>query len=159
MLKNKIGLIILVLLMVSGCSVLPFKVGIDDGNFRFENFKDDRGAEQVFIGLMCHKKRLIGWELSKQYLAGEHNLWILVSTNRKGIINSNKETILHLKVDLAERGNYILKNKNISENEMSVWIEDVDTHQIVSPLMKAVLKSPLNNNYEKKKNMCETGTI
>jgi hypothetical protein len=157
--KNLKWLLILAVSVTSlGCSVLPIKAEVKENHFRFENFKRDKGPKREFIHLMCFHKKPILWAEPKQYLSGEHNLWVKARISERGIPNSRKEAFVNFKVNLAAGTSYML-NRKIEGNKITLWIQEVDTGLGVSEIIVADLKQPKITEYNLRKTQCESSSV
>jgi hypothetical protein len=157
--KNSQSLLILIIsVTLLGCSVLPIKVGIKDNHFRFQNFKKEKSSTLEYIHLMCFHKKETGWIESKQYLSGEHNLWVKASISKRFIPSSNKEAFVNFKVNLDSDKSYIL-NRKLAEGNISIWIQELDTGLRISDVLVAPLKQPLLIERNLRRAQCESVTI
>jgi hypothetical protein len=157
--RNLKLILILVLSVTSlGCGVLPIKSEVKNNNFRLENFKRDKGSELEYVHLMCFQKKPTTWAQPKQYLSGEHDLWVKASISYRNIPNSTKEAFVHLKVKLEPNKNYML-NRKVVDDKISIWIQEVETGLGVSEVMLAELKRPLLIERNLRKTQCEAGSI
>ncbi|WP_448547066.1 hypothetical protein [Thalassotalea fusca] len=143
---------------ISGCSVLPIKSEIRENYFRFENFKRDDRTNLEYINLMCYRKKPIGWAEPKQYVNGEHNLWVKASVAKRGVVNSKKETVVNFNLTLDAGKSYKL-NRKIKDNQIALWIEESDTGAIVSEVINSELKLPPLIDDALRKKQCLAGTI
>lgn len=144
--------------IISGCSVLPLKSSIDEGHFRFQNFINDTGSDSEYIHLMCHKERPIGWNQSKDYLAGEHNLWIKAAIAKRDFENSRREAFVNFDV-VFEAGNTYMLNRKVDEKQISIWIQNAETGVVVSDVKVAKLELPKLVEKRLRREQCESGTI
>ncbi|WP_206483873.1 hypothetical protein [Thalassotalea sp. G2M2-11] len=157
--KNLKLLSILAICVTSlGCSVLPVKVGVKENNFRFENFKRVNGSDSEYVHLMCHQKKPTSWAQPKQYLSGEHDLWVKASTSNRHIPNSTREAFVNFKVKLEPNKNYML-NRKVVDDKISIWIQEVDTGLGVSEVLVTQLRQPLLIERNLRKTQCESGSI
>jgi hypothetical protein len=157
--KNLTWFLLLAVSITSlGCSVFPIKATVKENHFRFENFKRDKGPTREFIHLMCFRKKPIGWAEPTQYLGGEHDLWVKARISKRGTLNSRKEAFVNFKVNLAPGKSYML-NRKIEDDQITLWIQEVDTGLGVSEIIIADLKRPkiIENNLRKQQ--CESGSI
>lgn len=141
-----------------GCSTLPFKTEIKDNHFRFENFKRDRSSKLEYVHLMCFHKKPVAWAEPKQYLSGEHDLWVKASISESNIPNSTKEAFVNFKVKLESNKSYML-NRKIVDDKISIWIQEVDTGIGVSEVLTSDLKNPLIIDDFLRKRQCESGSV
>ena len=148
----------IIILIVSGCSVLPLSSSIDEGHFRFRNFINDTSINTEYIHLMCHKKRPIGWTQSKHYLGGEHDLWVRAIVSKTDIQNSRREAFVNFEVELAPGNTYVL-NRKVDEKRISIWIQNAETGVVVSDVKVAKLKLPKLVEKRLRREQCESGTI
>lgn len=144
--------------IISGCTLLPIKAQIKEEHFRFENFKRDKGRQLEYVHLMCFKNKPITWTQPKQYTVGEHELWVKARVLRRDIPNNKREAFAHFKVNFEAGKSYML-NRKIDEDNISIWIQEVDTGIGVSDVVVAELKTPLIEEYNLRKQQCESGTI
>ena len=144
--------------IVSGCSVLPLSSSIDEGHFRFQNFINDTSRNTEYIHLMCHQKRHVGGNQSKEYLGGEHNLWVKAVVAKTDIQNSRREAFINFEVDL-EAGNTYMLNRKVDEKQISIWIQNAETGVVVSDVKVAKLELPKLVEKRLRREQCESGTI
>jgi len=157
--KNLNWLLILALSVASlGCSVFPIKAVVKDNHFRLENFKRDKGPKREFIYLMCFHKKPIRWAEPKQYLSGEHDLWVKARISKRGVPLSRKEAFVNFKVNLESGKSYML-NREIEGKRIKLWIQEVETGLGVSETLYADLKRPKITEYNLRKKQCESGSI
>lgn len=156
--KNiKVLLILALGTSIWGCSTFPFEKTIKDGYFKFTNLHEGRGSNSQTVYLMCWKNRPTLWSEPKQYLAGEHDLWI------KAVIHSRmdgmKEAYANFKTNLSGNKSYRL-NKKIEDNKISIWIEDVASGSLASEVLVRDLKLPpvVEDNYLQI-NRCKEGSV
>jgi hypothetical protein len=144
--------------MFAGCNVFPLKAEVQEGKFRFENFKRDKGSDLEYVNLMCFHNKPTSWSEPKQYEAGEHNLWVRASLSRDGVENSTREAIVNFKVDLDADKSYMLNRKREGE-KIQLWIQEVNSTNILSNVIEAELKRPLIIEYGLRKEQCEAGSV
>ncbi len=157
--KNLKLLLISALSVVSiGCSTLPLKAEIKENHFRFENFKRDKSSKLEYVHLMCFHKKPTTWAEPKQYLSGEHNLWVKASVSKRGIPSSTKEAFVNFKVKLESDKSYML-NRKIVDDKISLWIQEVDTGLGVSDVITADLENPLIIDDFLRKRQCKSGSV
>ena len=140
------------------CSTLPLKAEIKENHFRFENFKRDKSSKLEYAHLMCFHKKPISWTEPKQYLSGEHDLWVKASISERDIPNSTKEAFVNFKVKLESNKSYML-NRKIVDNKISLWIQEVDTGIGVSKVLTSDLNNPLIIDDFLRKRQCKSGSV
>ena len=141
-----------------GCSVFPIKAVVKENHFRFENFKRDQGPKKEYVYLMCYRNKVTGWAEPKQYLSGEHDLWVKAHISKRGTPNSKKEAIVKFTVNLAAGKSYML-NRLIEGDKIKLWMQDVDTGLGVSETKIVDLKRPKITAYNLRKKQCESGSV
>lgn len=142
----------------TGFSLLPFESEIKEGHFRFENFKQTKGPQQEYVHLMCYAKKPTSWAQPKQYLAGEHQLWVKADISRRGVPASNKHAFAQFNVELQEGKSYML-NRKIDGEKIAMWIQEVETGIGVSDIVVADLNQPLLEEWQLRRDQCREGTI
>lgn len=140
------------------CSTLPLKTEIKENHFRFENFKSDKASELEYIHLMCFRKKPTKWAEPKQYLSGEHDLWVKASVSERDVLNSSKEAVVNFKVKLESGKSYVL-NRKIVDDKISIWIQEIDTGVKVSNVITTNLETPLIFDDLLRKRQCKSGSI
>ena len=143
---------------ISGCSILPFKTEIKENHFRFENFRQEDGTKRESIRLLCYKQSPSAWFEPRQYIAGEHVLWVKASTKKQAVVNSTREAYVKFVVDLLPNKSYML-NRKVVEDDISIWVQDVSSGEVVSKVEVSQLKRPLLMEELRVKQMCESSTI
>lgn len=158
MYKFNLTSILLLCLPLTGCGILPFDTAIKENHFRIENFKRDVSYDLEYVFLMCSHQKPTDWQNPKQFLSGEHNLWVKVETMRRNVPQSTRVAIVNFEVDLKPNKNYML-NRKIVDHEAVVWIQEVDTGLIVSKLLRADLDVPLLNAEQVNRKQCKTSSV
>lgn len=158
MFKLKIFILILAAFTVTSCSVFSSEITIQENHFRFENFKRDRSSLLESVYLMCHLKRPSTWTQARQYVSGEHNLWVKVKTYESDKPNSLKIAYANFKVNLKSGGNYML-NRVMKDDKISVWIQEVDSGTKVSSIKTVDMKYPRFDEKHASKSRCRSGTV
>ena len=157
--KNLKLLLISTLSVVSlGCSVLPIKAEVKENHFRLENFKRDKSSQLEYVHLMCFHKKPTTWAEPKQYLSGEHDVWVKASISNRNIPNSTKEAFVNFKVKLESNKSYML-NRKIADDKISLWIQEVDTGLGVSDVVTSDLENPLIIDEFLRKRQCKSGSV
>lgn len=141
-----------------GCSTVPLEAEIKENHFRFENFRRDKNSKLEYVHLMCFRKKTTTWTEPKQYLSGEHDLWVKASVSERGIPSSTKEAFVNFKVTLEPGKSYML-NRKIVDDTISIWIQEVDTGIKVSEVLTSDLKIPLINDDSLRRRQCELGSV
>lgn len=146
---------ILVLGLLASCSQLP--VVVKDNHYRFENFRTNDKDPEEFVILMCFRKKPTSWSEPKQFLSGKQNLWL------RAIIKGNanqylpKEAVANFNVTLDAGKNY-MANREIQQNNISLWIQEVESGVIVSDIITKELVYPtFKGNLRKKQ--CKTSSV
>ncbi|QJR79745.1 hypothetical protein CA267_002510 [Alteromonas pelagimontana] len=152
-----LGILILSLTTFS-CSVLPLSSEIEKDHFRFENFKRDKGPTIELVHLMCFHQQPTGWTEPKQFQSGPQNLWVKANISQRGIPNSTKEAYANFKVDLDPGKSYML-NRTVEGDQISIWIQEVDSGLQVSKVSKSQLKQPLLVDNYLRRQQCEQGSV
>lgn len=139
----------------TGCS--SFSPEIADNNFRFENFRRLQNYDVELVYLMCENKRPTSWTSPKELTSGEHDLWVKARFGDSEAMNQAKEAVVNFKVSLNEGKAYML-NRKISDDTVSLWIQESQTGLVVSEVKTAKLALPpfVGNLREKQ---CKSGTV
>lgn len=140
------------------CTAVPFKASVKEDHFRFENFKRTKGTNIEYVNLMCFHKKPTTWSEPKQYLGGEHNLWVQASFSKRNIPNSTKVAFVNFKVDLEPNKSYML-NRKTEDDKVSIWIQEVDTGISVSDVVTTDLRNPYVIDEPKRRKQCKTSTV
>lgn len=151
-------LLVCLSVMVGSCSQLPIKTQIKEGNFRLENFRAEKGTQLDLVYLMCFYKRPTGWAEPKQYLAGEHDLWVKASIEERGLVQNVKEAVVHFKVKLGPGKSYML-NREVKDDKISIWIQESETAVKVSTVVVTDLKQPLLVEDNLRRTQCRQGSV
>jgi hypothetical protein len=147
--------VVFVVVFLIGCSQMP--VVVKDNYFRFENFKRDVGQPQEYVYLMCLRKRPTYWSEPKQFLSGEHELWIKAIIRGKDTYNTEREAVANFKVTLDGGTSYMV-NRKLQDDNISLWIQEVDTGLVVSNVITQELIIPRSFGSLRKK-QCASSTI
>ena len=153
-----LNLILLLIMSTFLFGFLPIKTTIKADHFRFENFKRDKSVNQEFVHLMCFEKKPTSWAQPKQYPAGKHLLWVKALTYRQGVPASEKNAFAKFEVQLEAGKSYML-NRKIEGEQISIWIQEVETGNKVSTIEVTELKRPLLEEYQLRKDQCRLGSI
>jgi len=129
----KIGVLILLSSAILSCSNMQISKDIDEDKFRFQNFQVLSGPVLESVSLLCYRKKITDWHGARQYEAGEHTLLV------KAEIKFERQAYVTFNVKLNAGHNYIL-NRTIENEEISIWIEDIDSGMKVSTIETAQLK-------------------
>ncbi len=152
----------ILLLCLSGalisCSHFPVKTQVKENHFRLENFTAERGTKSEQVYLMCFHKRPTEWSAPKQYLAGEHQLWVKASIEDRGLGQDVKEAFVQFKVKLDAGKSYML-NRSIEDDLISLWIQETDTGVKASDVIVTQLKQPLLIEENLRKTQCREGSV
>lgn len=141
-----------------GCSSLPITTEIKEDHFRFENFKRDIGPNLEYVHLMCFHKKPVGWAEPKQYPSGKQNLWVKARVLHEDFLNSEKEAFVNFNVDLKPEISYML-NREINENNITLWIQEVNTGVVVSDVKTETLERPLQVDESLRRRQCRTSSV
>jgi len=157
---NYMKLILFALLSIVAFNshAVPLNGSIETGKFRFENFQQDRSKNIEYVYLMCFHKKVTPYIYAKQMLAGEHDLWVKATSSRRGVKNSIKEAIVNFKVNLEAGKNYQLNRKK-TDGEIAIWIQNIDTGEIVSNVIKTKLKIRLIVDERLRRKQCQSGSV
>lgn len=158
--KIKLLFMFVLSLTIAGCSSLLAEQKIKENHFRFENFKRNVATPFESVYLMCAAKKVTGWNNPKQYLSGEHDLWVKYSLTNPNMPNRSKEAFVNFKVSLGPGKSYML-NRELQEDIVSVWIQEVDTGLRVSEVINQELervKTPYQDKFLHQ-SRCQSGSI
>lgn len=156
--KFKILITYCVSFFLVSCGILPFKSEIKENHFRFENFKRYIGNPVESIHLMCFKKRPTSWTEPRQYLGGEHLLWVEANVFNQSSLIGGKKAFALFKVKLDSGKSYML-NRKIEGEKISIWIQESDTGLRVSGVVTTDLKIGQIDNNNLRVKRCRTSTI
>jgi len=143
-------------MFLSGCSILPLKKEIEINHFRFENFKQDVGEPSELVYLMCFKKRPTSWAEPKQYLGGEHELWVEANVSTSPM--NNKEAFVFFQVKLDPGKSYRL-NRKIEGEKISIWIQNSESALRVSEIITTDLNVVALGKKVFRQKRCKAGSI
>ena len=143
---------------ITGCSTFPLKSDIQDGHFRFENFRRDTGPTLEYVYLMCFSQEPTEWSEPRQFESGAHDLWVKASITERDILNSTREAYVNFDVTLAPGTSYMLNRKIVDDN-ISIWIAQADTGEVVSEVMTTDLAAPPVVDYSLRRRQCQSGSI
>ena len=143
-------------MVLAGCSILPLEREIKANHFRFENLKQDIGEPSELIYLMCFRKRPTFWTNPKQYLAGEHELWVEANISTSPM--NNKEAFVFFKVKLDSGKSYML-NRKIEGERISIWIQESESALKVSEVITTDLNIAGLGKTTFRKNRCKAGSV
>lgn len=147
-------------LTVSGCSLLPIETDVKEGFVRIKSQHDYTPNRGESIFLFCHKQRVVEHETNREYPAGQHNLWVMVNVSDAANNATGREAVVNFNVDLAPGKKYIFNSEMLEkEAEMAVWIEDFDSAEVVSPIVKTTLSNPNLVPYQLRKKQCESSSV
>jgi len=138
------------------CSILPLEKEIKANHFRFENFRQDIKFPSELIYLMCYRKRPTDWAEPKQYLGGDHELW--VEANISSSTMNTKEAFVLFKVKLDSGKSYML-NRKIEGERISIWIQESESDLKVSEVITTDLSMVALGKRVFRKNQCKTSSI
>jgi hypothetical protein len=150
--------VIVASMFIVSCGILPFKSEIKENHFRFENFKKEVGNPAESINLMCFRKRPTSWTEPKQYLSGEHLLWVEADIYNQSSSIGSKTAFALFKVKLDSGKSYML-NRKIEGEKISIWIQESETGLRVSGVVTTDLKIVANDNNYLRVKRCKTSTI
>lgn len=153
--RNILLTLIMLPLYIAADTSLPH---IKDNHFRFENFKRNLSFTHEYIYLMCAHKKVTGWSEPKQYIGGEHNLWVKASIENQNDSGSLKETYVNFKVNLIAGKSYML-NRTHNDNKVSLWIQEVNSGIKVSEVVTSQLKRPRYSEQSNSKKRCKLGSV
>jgi hypothetical protein len=156
---NKFTIITALSLILAGCSAYQIKADVDEGKFRFVNFEKERGKQFEYIHLMCLYKRPIEWNLPKQYKAGNHQLWVKAQIYQNGMSIREKNAFVKFDVTLKAGLSYKLNRSFDDDNNISIWIEEEQSKNIVSEIITTELLRPLLIEKSLRTEQCESGSI
>ncbi|TWX47206.1 hypothetical protein [Colwellia hornerae] len=140
------------------CSNFPVKAEVKENHFRFENFKRDNSSTLEYVYLMCSHQKLTGWAEPKQYVSGFHDLWVKASISERYVPTSRRVAFVNFKVHLDANKSYML-NRQVVDDKVSLWIQDVDSGLSVSDVLTSDLKNPLWIVNSLRKKQCESGSV
>jgi len=141
-----------------GCSILPLKTELKVDHFRFENFKRDVSYPSELVHLMCYRKKPTNWAEPKQYLGGEHELWVEANISDSASPTSEKEAFVFFKVKLDSGKSYML-NRNIEGEKISIWIQETESALKVSEVITTDLHLAAFGKGNFRKRRCKSGSI
>lgn len=142
----------------AGCGVLPIEREIKVNHFRFENFKQDVSSPSEFIHLMCYRKRPTSWTEPKQYLNGDHELWVEANISDPASSTGDKEAFVFFKVKLDSGKSYML-NRKIEDEKISIWIQESESGHKVSEVITTDLKRAVFGKRAFRKKRCKGSSI
>ncbi|MBV1911784.1 MAG: hypothetical protein KUG78_21000 [Kangiellaceae bacterium] len=145
-------------LILSSCGVLPIATDIKEDHFRLENFTKTKGQNREYVQLMCFKQRPTAWSIPRQYMAGQHSLWVKARISKKGFPGATEEAYVNFNVKLDSGKSYRL-NREVDGGNISLWIQDLDTGNRASNLIVAELKRPPVVDERLTREKCESSTI
>ncbi len=145
-----------VCMLLTSCSILPLEKEIKKNHFRFENFKQEIGTPSEFIYLMCYLKRPTRWAEPKQYVGGEHELWVEANISTSTI--NNKEAFVFFKVKLDSGKSYML-NRKIVGDKISIWIQESESALKVSKVITTDLNIAATGKKIFRQKRCKAGSI
>ena len=143
---------------IISCSQLPIKTEVKQDHFRIENFIAEKGTQLDLVHLMCFHKRPTEWSAAKQYVSGEHVLWVKASIAERGIVKNVKEAFVQFKVKLDPGKSYML-NRSVKGDQISIWIQESETETKASDIIVADLKQPLLVDYNLRQTQCREGSV
>ncbi len=156
--RLKILIIIILAATISSCGILPFKESVKDDHFRFENFKRNITSKEIYVHLMCYRKQPVGWAQPKQYLAGQHVMWVKAMTQDRNFPSSTKYAFAKFAVNLQAGKSYML-NRKLDGSSISMWIQEIETGIHASNIIVTQLKTPLLVEDKRRLDQCRSGTI
>lgn len=157
--KLKNQLIAYSALVMSACSLIPVSTGVKEGHFRVENTSYDPINNTIeFVYLMCHNKKPTSWIAARQYPAGHHNLWVKATFQEVGLYHSYREAYVNFDITLPEGGNYQLAH-SITNDEISIWFQDVESHKPYSKIMTTALKRHKVADGKLRLQQCRSGSV
>jgi len=154
--KCKYLLTCLVGLFLVGCGILPFEREIKVDHFRLENFKQDIDSPSELIHLMCYRKKPTNWSEPKQYLNGEHRLWVEANISTSSM--NTKEAFVLFNVKLDSGKSYMI-NRKIKDGKISIWIQESDSAIKVSKVITTDLNIAALGKRTFRQKRCKSGTI
>jgi hypothetical protein len=143
---------------IASCGILPLKTEMKVDHFRFENFKRDISSPSELVYLMCYRKKPTHWSEPKQYLGGEHELWVEANISEPTSPTSDKEAFVLFKIKLDSGKSYML-NRKIEGEKISIWIQDTESGLKVSKVITTDLNIAAFGKRTFRKKRCKSGSI
>lgn len=143
--------------LVSGCS--STQENIAQTNAVIKNTAFETNLEKDLLHVLCKGKKPVKWVQNYSFEAGKQS--VLVKVENYSRINMTevplqkevRSTYAQLTVDLVDGQNYIINRKRVNSDDnlnMTVWIQNEETGQIVSNKADVTLVKPkvLEQAYE-----------
>ena len=157
--KRFIYAFLLPIFTLGGCAHLPFEKEVNPGHFRLENYSYDHMNDSIeYIYTLCHQHKPTSWIAARQYPAGTHNIWVKATFQEVGIWHSYREAFVNFEMTFPEGGNYQWVSK-IDQGNISIWLQDVDTHEASSEIITTPLKRHNIGDNGKIIQQCKEGSV
>ena len=117
--------------MATACSSLPIENDLKTGHFRLENFELNKGKTNELVYLACFENRPLDWISGKQMPAGQYNLLVKAKVQAAKQLSSTRYAFVNFNVNLDSDKRYKI-NRKLEEDSIVIWIEDMNTKEIVS---------------------------
>jgi hypothetical protein len=141
-----------------GCSVLPIPIQVKADHFRLENFVEDSGGKTTQVYSMCHLQRPTSFKSARQYEAGQHSVWVTSLVSKNGLPSGTRAAYAHFEADFAAGKNYRIA-QTAQNGQVSIWIEEIESGNKVTPIVAAKMKASLPNYHEIRRDRCEQGSV
>lgn len=143
--------------LVSGCS--STQENITQTNPIIKNTVFESNLDKDMLHVLCKGKRPVRWVQNYSFEPGEQSVIVKIenyarlSMTEVPLQKEVRSTYAQLSVDLVDGQNYIINRKRVNSDDPSnitVWIQNEETGQIVSNKTKVTLVKPklLEQEYE-----------
>jgi len=122
-----------------------------------ENSWNPKGDESYSVFLMCYNQRPAKGRHITQVESGEQELWVKAVVEH-GMTSSKKIFVTLLNASLTSSEGYLINYKK-HDNDISVWVEDRASGEIVSDVQRGKLRRPLTAPYSVRRRQCQSSTV
>ena len=138
--------------------IFPIKASIEEGHYRFENFKNHLGGHQEILVRGClydfpYSSKYHSFVGGRQYLVdGEEKFMVQASLSGKNITGI-RYVWVPLTANFEENKSYML-NRKLNDFDVSIWIQEVDTGIRVSSIASTTFPRSRIDESHRMKKMC-----
>jgi len=145
--------------MLSACTSVPVTTSPDDSQWRLRNFLDNGLAQTVRVYNFCYNGKESDFVAARDFAPGEHTVVTKITQTFNNIESKPKEAYATLKGDF-EAGNTYVFQKDIEENQATLWIANVETGKAVSEQVQVTLAiGEVVDNEQRQRRRCMASTL
>ncbi len=144
---------------LTACSNAPIKTSPAESDWRLRNFVDNGLEETIRVYNFCYKGKESQFVAARDFKPGSHTVVTKIVQSFNNVESEPREAFVVLNGRFKGGRTYVFQ-KDINDNEATLWIADVESGEVVTEQTTVTLGvGEVVDNEQRQRRRCEVSSL